>query len=402
MRRFTIFPLLLMLSLVAPARAEFIARQGKGWLERQQGLLILHVEGTPHEMGFQQGALLKDHIPLILQGVSKDAAGLAQDMGIADPNPVLDMLWAQLAAHTPKDYLDEMAGVAEGAGIDVKDIQRMCTAVEAGEIMRTCSSFCAWGKATAGGTMFQIRNLDYTTDVGLQDHAILLVARPQGKFMFAAPSYAGFVGVVSGMNEKGIALGEIGAGASEAERNFDAIPMPFLLRSILESCDSAEKAAQMVKNASRTAGFNYVFGDPGHQTARATETSSKYFAVYKDNDPAEAKIAGSHVMENVVIRADGVADAKRIAEAKHETVGGDDRYQKMAQMIAQDYGKLDAQKVIAISRAVAMTGSLHCVVYDNTDREMWVANAIGPTRAAETPYLHFKLSELFAAQAPSG
>jgi hypothetical protein len=400
MRRFAIVTFLAF-CLVLPAQAEFIAKHGKGWLEKQQGLLILHVEGTPREMGMQQGALLKPHIKALIKGLESEAAALAKEMGAADAGPLLDMLWSQLAAHTPTEYIEEAAWLAKGADVSVTDLHRMFAAVEGGEIMRTCSSFCAWGKATVGGKMFQIRNLDYTIDAGLQDHAILVVAKPEGKFKFVAPSYAGFVGVVSGMNEKGIALGEIGAGAGVAERNFNGIPMPFLLRRILETCDSAEKAAQMVQSSPRTAGFNFVFGDPDHQTGRATESSSKYFAMYGDNDPEEAKAAGNHVMENVIIRADGVADAKRIAEAKHETVGQDDRYQKMAQMIRAEYGTIDAAKARAISRAVAMTGSLHCVVYNNTDREIHVANAVGLTRACETLYLHFRLADLFAAQAPA-
>jgi len=41
------------------------------------------------------------------------------------------------------------------------------------------------------------------------------------------------------------------------------------------------------------------------------------------------------------------------------------------------------------------------VVYNNTDREIYVANAVGMTRACETLYLHFRLADLFAAQPPA-
>jgi hypothetical protein len=69
-------------------------------------------------------------------------------------------------------------------------------------------------------------------------------------------------------------------------------------------------------------------------------------------------------------------------------------------MIKESYGKVDAAQAIKISQAVAMKGNLHCIVYNNTDREIWVANAIGQTRASETPYRHFKLADLFSAQPP--
>ena len=50
---------------VAPsARAETktIARCGQGFLESVDGYRVLHLKGTPYEMGYQQGALLKDDI----------------------------------------------------------------------------------------------------------------------------------------------------------------------------------------------------------------------------------------------------------------------------------------------------------------------------------------------------
>src|SRR4051794_5787703 len=55
---------LLLVSFAAPAFAKTrtLARCGKGFLEEVDGYRVLHVKGTPYEMGFQQGALLKDDI----------------------------------------------------------------------------------------------------------------------------------------------------------------------------------------------------------------------------------------------------------------------------------------------------------------------------------------------------
>jgi len=379
------------------AQAELIAKHGKGWLERQQGLLVLHVEGTPAEMGEQQGVLLKEHVQANLKSVMAGAMEMGKEMGMADPMPMVDVLWTQLAANTPQDYQDEMKALAAGAGIDLKDLQRMVAVTEAGEIMRTCSGFCAWGKATADGKMYQSRNLDYTMDAGLQDHCMLLVAKPQGKLAFVSPSYAGMVGVVSGMNEKGIAVSEIGAGATKAEQNFNGTPMPFLLRTVLETCDTAVKAAAVFENAKRTAGYNFVFGDPGNQTARACETSSKYFAVYKDNEDREKAIPGNLAMPDCVFRAEGICDQTRIKETSHDTVAQCHRYQVMGKGIKDNYGKIDSAVAIKIAQAAAMDGNLHSVIYCNTDRELWVANAVGMKRASETEYKHFRMAELLAA-----
>jgi len=53
---------LITATFTAPAPAETIARCGQGWLERIDGYLVVHLKGTPYEMGYQHGALLKSHV----------------------------------------------------------------------------------------------------------------------------------------------------------------------------------------------------------------------------------------------------------------------------------------------------------------------------------------------------
>src|SRR6187399_3166208 len=42
--------------------AQTVARCGDGWLEMIDGYPVLHLKGSHYEMGYQQGALLKDDI----------------------------------------------------------------------------------------------------------------------------------------------------------------------------------------------------------------------------------------------------------------------------------------------------------------------------------------------------
>ena len=54
--------LALLLSATHTAMGETLAREGAGWLEDIDGYLVLHLEGTHHEMGVQHGKLLREHI----------------------------------------------------------------------------------------------------------------------------------------------------------------------------------------------------------------------------------------------------------------------------------------------------------------------------------------------------
>src|SRR3979411_2691237 len=58
------FVLLVLVAALAAAQAEAatLARCGEGFLEEVDGYLVLHPKGTAFDMGYQHGALLKEHI----------------------------------------------------------------------------------------------------------------------------------------------------------------------------------------------------------------------------------------------------------------------------------------------------------------------------------------------------
>src|SRR5918997_4692157 len=49
------------------AESRTVARCGAGFLEAVDGYRVLHVKGSPYEMGYQQGALLKDDIHALVR-----------------------------------------------------------------------------------------------------------------------------------------------------------------------------------------------------------------------------------------------------------------------------------------------------------------------------------------------
>ena len=55
--------------LAAQAFAETVVRCGDGWLETIDGYAVLHLKGTPYEMGYQHGALLKESVKENLKNV---------------------------------------------------------------------------------------------------------------------------------------------------------------------------------------------------------------------------------------------------------------------------------------------------------------------------------------------
>ena len=70
--------------------------------------------------------------------------------------------------------------------------------------------------------------------------------------------YAGFIGTVTAMNEKGLAIGEMGG---RGEGDWDGMPMSFLLRDVMERADTVEEALAILRAAPRTCEYYYVLSD---------------------------------------------------------------------------------------------------------------------------------------------
>ena len=213
-----------MLGTGAVARAETrtIARCGAGFLEEVDGYRVLHLKGDPYEMGYQQGALLRDDIReqvhFLFDVKAKEMTFELGGVKLLDPKQVIKGIAARQRKYVPERFFEEMRGIADGAGMDVQDV---IVANFIPELFH-CSGFALSGSATKDGTLYHGRILDYGCDWKLQEHAVLTVAEPRGRIPFVNVTYAGFVGSVTGMNAERISIGEMGG---RGMGHWDGVPM---------------------------------------------------------------------------------------------------------------------------------------------------------------------------------
>ena len=316
-----------------------VKREGRGFLEVYASPLgewpVLHVAGAPEEIGRQYGALVGDKIRRNIDRM----VGLFTAMGLPEPvvHLILDKAWERLEPHTPERYLREMNAIAEGAqtaGFDVTlaDIRRI-TAVTNFDMYRreervmemfgadvaalfesinqppamSCTMFAAWGSRTVDGKMFAHRNLDWVSQTGMHEDRLITVYQPNDHVAFASMDYAGVVGALAGMNEKGISLSEIGAFSVREE--LDGTPWTLIARRVLEESDCAEDAVAIIEKAKHTLGYNFMIadGDPEHYgtpefkpCAAAFETNSECCETFWEDDPKERDASWTDPEGNVV------------------------------------------------------------------------------------------------------
>ncbi|MGE3850937.1 MAG: C45 family autoproteolytic acyltransferase/hydrolase [Planctomycetota bacterium] len=370
--------------LPAPQTRELVAQHGKGYVELINGQMVIHLEGSYYDMGYQHGRMLPERCRQCIDAYVRDMA-----MGKAHMTmDQLTAIWKAGEPFLPTALKDELRGLAEGAGIPLEMVQ----AAHALPEKFHCSGAAAWGNQTIDGKLYHFRSLDYSISIGnevkIQQNAALIVRKPTGKVASAIVGWTGTCGCVTGMNNAGISIGEMGCGVND--ETFAGFPMFFLLRYILDEADTLDEALDILKRAPRTAGFNFIFGDGKgpHPRAVALEVDRQRVAVFEGGDKKE-DVAPHFGIPQCVRRVNHFVDPelagrqRRVYDPRESEQSSWLGYKMISDYLQSRSGKIDHSDMIQIGRNYPPTHScLHQAVMCPSDGRIWVANAVDPADTA--------------------
>lgn len=89
-----------------------VTRNGPGWRFPQDGWIVVHIEGTPYERGYQHGSLLAPEIVDYCHTIAKVRSHEAPDKAWKDLRLFVNALFLR---RFDNEYLKEMQGIADGA-----------------------------------------------------------------------------------------------------------------------------------------------------------------------------------------------------------------------------------------------------------------------------------------------
>lgn len=343
--------------------------------EGADAIPVLEVWGTPYEMGFAHGRIMADAI--------NDACAttmVAMLTGMGKKPEEVDAVYRQQAPFIPEAFKEEMKGLAEGAGVPIEQIQRLNTIPDLSEYH--CSYFAAWGRAVDDGRLYQIRALDYEMEAGIQRHPLLVVYAPKEGNGFVNVTWVGTIGVISGMNEQKLAVSEIGDNFGADKETLDGEPMPFVLREVLQYCDTLDQAIRLIQNSKRTSSYHYCVGDAkannGRGDARGFITCKDYCQVQGPDDQPHPK----HLAD-VVYMSFGLDTPEEWPKGRNA---------KLYERLLVNYGHVNPQVAATDIMRNVKTGDLHAVVYNVSDLKLWVANAEGASPAYTREYIGFNFA----------
>jgi len=359
---------------LGPATGEHhvIAREGKGRLEAVDGTRVLVLKGTPEEMGRQHGLLMKKEIhrlvERILYGVGVWSSFEKGRWFFGE----IESAQKRLAPFVDARYFREMDALADASGV-LRQEARLANVFP--ELFH-CSGFAVFGKATTDGRLYHGRVLDYMRGMGLEQNAVVMVFQPESGNAWVNVGYAGFVGSVTAMNAKHLAIGEMGG---RGEGNWDGKPMAELVREVMEKANTLDEAVEIMRQAPRTCAYYYVVSDAKSKRAVGiAATPEKFETIW----PGESHPLLPHPVPDTVLMSAG------------------DRYEELSRRVKAGFGKLDEEGARNLMRRpVCMTSNLHCALFAPDTLDFWVANADSVNPAAHTRYTHYNLEELLRPEA---
>ena len=218
---------------------------------------------------------------------------------------------------------------------------------------------------------------------------------------FVAVSFPGFVGAITGMSDKGIAISEKVWMINNPNPHdddglqpgsFDGEADCFVLRDILQNAKNRKEAEEYVQSVKRTWGIWMGIGD--YETQQFDLVGYQMESAIAYNDVTMPSMTGQPYMENICY------------VDKHPQPSWDNPNGTLPTALQAFYGSIDTESMKQIL-AFHETGDVHIALYDFVTKKMLVAigktNADGEFgsdnnewKAFNRPYVNFNLKDLFA------
>ncbi|MEO7767047.1 MAG: C45 family peptidase, partial [Ferruginibacter sp.] len=236
----------------------FYTLQNNWFRKSKSGLYELYVEGNPSERGVFNGKLTKELV------VRQEDHFSEQINKMIPSDTYRNFLkyfigWfnRDLDKNVSEEYKQEIYGISQSAsdkykylGSNYQRILNYHAAHDIGHALQNlalvgCTSFGTWNGKSEDSTMIIGRNFDFYVGDKFAEDKIVEFQRPTRGYKFMTITWGGFIGAVSGMNEKGLAV-TINAAKTKIPYG-SATPVSLVTREILQYAKNIGEAIAIAK-----------------------------------------------------------------------------------------------------------------------------------------------------------
>ncbi|MFZ5915904.1 MAG: C45 family autoproteolytic acyltransferase/hydrolase [Chloroflexota bacterium] len=291
-------------------------------------LQILHLRGTPYEMGYQHGAAQRENIQRWLREAIYDRTILQS----GESHGILLAQAQQIEALLPPELQQELRGIADGAGLLYQELLLLNLALNRltpYPLLPTASpptlelqalAFVARQPATSASGSSEGALLGYLLDAPgqatrLRRHLLVLIYEPEEGQPHATLTWSGQVGAWCGVNQSGVAV--CATPSTDGRLEDLETPPALLTRQLLVQARNGEQALRQAIARPYQATFHLLIADGNNQTATAITFGDQRYDIRPQPETPQDNIvsvpAGSALEPLLKRNADWLNQEKALA-----------------------------------------------------------------------------------------
>ena len=364
---------------------------GNSWLRlNAYGNWECYIEGNGFERGITLGKLQEK------QAQDQEAVFVAE----IDKNVpswwfrkflILGISWfnRDLDQFIPKEYRDEIYGISlffsdkyDFIGPKYNRIINYHAAHDIGHAVQNmhlvgCTAFGTWSFDSAQQQMVMGRNFDFYFGDDFAKNKIILMSKPDSGYKNISVTWAGFTGVVSGINEKGLGI-TLNSDKSEIPTE-SGTPVSLIARDVLQYASNIKEAIAICAKYKSFVSESFTISSAIDQEVIVLEKTPTQTGIYYPN--SDTIVVTNHFQSNelkdlpINIEHKKTSESVRRFNRTQELVNASStmNYMEVAQILRDQKGvngeDIGCGNPLAINQLLAH----HAVIFENVQKLMWVS-----------------------------
>jgi isopenicillin-N N-acyltransferase-like protein len=383
---------------------------GDNWFRKSNsGLYELYVAGDAFERGVINGMLTAELVK------RQEDHFVAQIKQMIPSTSYLHFLkyfigWfnRHLSENIIDEYKQEIYGVSFSAsdqydyiGTNYERIMNYHAAHDIGHALQSmalvgCTSFGTWNDQSADSNLIIGRNFDFYVGDKFAEEKIVAFYQPKAGNRFMMVTWAGFTGVVSGMNEHGLTVTINAAKTSVPDAS--ATPVSLVAREILQYAGNIQEAWAIAQKRKMFVSESFLIGSAADNRAVVIEKTPEGMDLY---DPKQNFITCTNHFQSDTLGklASNQQQIKESASAyRYERLtellqqNGPNTVQKTVNILRDRYGVHNKDIGMGNEKAINQFIAHHAIVFEPKKRMVWVSTA--PWQLGQ--FIAYDLNKIFS------